>query len=222
LLPEAGAHAAVPHLLQLDHVGAAPSFEAKIFDAAVAQTDIPFVGVPVLENPPARKIMLAHRAVQGMDGVGNQDIRLSELSKGQMEGLLIAVQVLIVKVGVLVKPHGQAKRPPASPSIHHHLAAFELRLLGLAQSAASPDGSGFWVLPSLVIGPENRPSASELGSIEQKLRIDHRHIVGIEQQDFPERAMEEGIRLEFPSVQGAGRKLPSPPGSVDAPNVERS
>ena len=80
----------------------------------------------MLEEPASLKIVLPHGRRQGVDWDRNQGVGLAQLSKGQVKGLLVAVQVLVVEIAVFVKPHAKTERRPATLFIHQNLAGFEL------------------------------------------------------------------------------------------------
>ena len=50
------------------------------------------------------KIVLAHGAWQGMDRLADEREGFVHFVKGQMEGLLVAVEISIVKVVILIEP----------------------------------------------------------------------------------------------------------------------
>jgi hypothetical protein len=70
-------HSAIPDLLQLGEVTAAFFLKPKVVHGLVSQKEIPLVGVPVLEDAAASKVMLAHRPGQGMNGLVHQRKRLA-------------------------------------------------------------------------------------------------------------------------------------------------
>src|SRR5207247_657256 len=82
--------AVLPPLLplpaQLGEAGEALALEPKIRHARVGSAQLPFGSVPVLKDPAALEIVLAHRAFQRVDGLGDQRITLPQFSEGQMKG----------------------------------------------------------------------------------------------------------------------------------------
>src|ERR1035441_693496 len=154
----------------------------------------------MLKNPPPLEVMLAHRALQRVDRNRDQGIALPQLAEGQMEGLLVSVQMLIVEVGILIEPHGEAELPPATSLVNHYLAGLKFRFPWRPQSAAPPDDPRPRRLPGGVIRPENRPAALELGRVEQELGINHRDIVRVQQQNLAKGRVKNGVRLQLPSV----------------------
>ena len=83
---------------------------------------VPFSSIPMLKNPPPFEIMLAHRAVELAHGLRDQAIGRFHLSEGQMEGLFIAVKILVIKVGILIKPKRESQGSPTTSLVHEDLA----------------------------------------------------------------------------------------------------
>src|SRR5437870_1938374 len=52
-------------------------------------------------------------------------------------------------------------------------------------------------------------------------RVDDRHVVRVQKQNFLKRTMEDGVRFEFPSAQLPDGMLLSHPGSIGALDSER-
>src|SRR4030095_2613618 len=69
----------------------------KISNPFIGVSQIPFIRISMLEQPPALEIMLAHRTLEGMNRPGNQRIPPPQFSKCEMERLLITIDVLIVE-----------------------------------------------------------------------------------------------------------------------------
>ena len=136
--PVAG-HASVPTPAQILDRRPAFLLEAKAADAFVAEKQVPLVQIAVLEEAASLKIMLAHRPVQAPHGRRGHGERLVQLAKGQGESLLVAVNVLIEKIGVLVEPERQAQRPPAGLLVHQHLSALDLPHRPRRQPEEIPD-----------------------------------------------------------------------------------
>ena len=67
---------AVPQVSQLGNVIAALFFVPKPFDALVAQVQFPLRGVPMLKNPAALEIVLAHDSFERLDGGFHQGVAL--------------------------------------------------------------------------------------------------------------------------------------------------
>src|ERR1043166_6643604 len=170
----------------------------------------------MLKNPPSLKVVLAHGPVHSVDRILNQAIALPQRPKGQMEGLLVSVQISVVEVRIFIEPHRKTQRRPAALLVHRDLAGFKLRLLGAVQSTTSPDRRGFSAVPVLVIGPKNRSGCLEFGRIEQELSTDHRSLVGIQPQDLPKRRVKYRIGFHFPSAQDSRGKLLSDAERINA------
>ena len=64
----------------------------------VSEEQIPFVRVAVLKDSVPGKIVLAHGTRQCVDRLADEREGFVHFVKGQMEGLLVAMQVLIVKI----------------------------------------------------------------------------------------------------------------------------
>ena len=89
---------AVPLLLQFSKILAAFILELKIRDMFVSQEQIPFVRVAVLKDSVPGKIVLANGTRQGVNRLADEREGFVHFVKGQMEGFLVAMQVLIVKI----------------------------------------------------------------------------------------------------------------------------
>ena len=124
-----------------------------------------------------------------------------------MKGFFISVQVLIIKIGIFIKPKAEAKCSPTTGFIHHDLAALEFWLLGLHQATASPDGRSLFISAAPVVRPENRTRGLKLRCVEQKLRVYHGHVICIQQEHLAKSAMEHSIRLKLPAMKDASREL---------------
>ncbi len=168
----------------------------------------------MLENSFPLEVMLAHRAWQRMNAGRRHGEALSQFAKGDVEGFLVAVEVLVVKVRLFIKPHRQAERSPAPLFINHDLAALQLGTWGPLQTTIIPDSLGFLKLP--VIRPKDRTRAPVLLRREQPFRVSHRHIVRIEQDYLPKGGMQNRVRFDFPSTENAGGVLLSHFKSIDA------
>ena len=66
------------------------------------------MAVAVLKEEIPLEIMLAHGALERNDRFIDQRIGLLQHSKRQAKGVLIAMEISIIKVGVFVEPQRQA------------------------------------------------------------------------------------------------------------------
>src|SRR5581483_874721 len=139
-----------------------------------------------------------------------------------MEGFLVPMYVPIIKVGILVEPHGEAKGRPTPLLVENNLAGFEFGLVRLPQPATSPDCRPSFSFEKGKIRPENRPSLTILGSLEQELRVHHRYIIRVQQQHFAKPRMHNCIGLKFPALQSPRRKAFSHFQGINALNAQRS
>src|SRR5713226_5583668 len=122
-----------------------------------------------------------------------------------MEGFFVTVQILVIKIGVFIEPETEAQSLPAPPFVEDNLAALKLRTFRARQTTTVPDDSCLFQLA--IIRPKDRPGFLVLRGLKQKLRIDDRHIIRVQQQDILKRRVQDGIRLEFPTAQDAGWML---------------
>ena len=171
----------------------------------------PFVGIAMLEQSAPLEVMLAHGSWQRMDRSWDERKGVVELPKGQMKGVLVAVNQAIEEVRVLVEPKGQAQGVPAAPLVHQQLAAFKLPLCRAGDAEKTPDTLRRAGL--IMIRPEDGARLEIVGVVEKKGGIPHHHIVRVQEEDLLKRGMEEGEGFQFPTAQPARR--------VEAPQLER-
>jgi len=114
---------AVPELLEVPDEIAALGFEPEILDELVLlRGEGPFVEAAMLEKAVAGKIVLAHRAWERVNRSAGHGERGSSLNKGEMKGFLIAVEMLIKKVGVIVEPENEGEGEPTAFFVDENLA----------------------------------------------------------------------------------------------------
>src|SRR5215472_7194188 len=94
--------------------------------------------------------------------------------------------VLVIEIRMLVEPRRQAERGPTALLVHQNLTAFKLWLGGPTQAAATPNRRCFFSLAVSIVRPENGSGGLEFWRVKKELRVDHRHVVGIQQEDFLE------------------------------------
>src|SRR5215813_10610295 len=215
-----GSWAAVPPAAQLDQVSPAFLFEPKSGDIAVVKQQIPFVAIAMLKNPTSIEIVLAHGCGQGMDRMWNQRVRLPEFPEGEMEGLLVAMQVLIIEIRILIEPKGEAQRAPATSLVEQHLTGFKLGFFGRTQPATPPDRARLGRGPGTVIGPKRGTGFQELRRFEQEAGVNHWNVICIEEKNLSEGRMEDRVRFQFPAPKNSRGKSFSYDTSVNAFNVE--
>src|ERR1041384_1620060 len=95
---------AIPKFLQTTDVFPAFVLEHKAFDSLIAQEKIPFVAIAVLKNTTALEIVLAPRCLQRHEWCLDKRIRLLQLAESQMECLFVAMEVVVIKIGIFIKP----------------------------------------------------------------------------------------------------------------------
>ena len=76
-------------------------------------------------------------------------------------------------------------------------------------------------IPAVEVGPENSARSLKLARFEQELGVYNGHIIRIQEENFPERGMANGIRLEFPAFENAGGMFSAEFKGVDTFDVQR-
>src|SRR5437867_658976 len=135
-----------------------------------------------------------------------------------MKGLLVAVQIAVVKVGVFIEPPAQLQGFPAPPLVEEDLATLKFRLPRAAQATTPPYRLRSWLPP--VVRPKNGSGCFVLACLEQTFRVDDRHIIRVQEQHFLEGTMEDGVRFEFPTAQLPHRMFLSHAEGIDALDSE--
>src|SRR5579859_581659 len=102
-----------------------------------------------------------------MDGLLNQAIALVQFSERQMEGFLIPMNVLVIKICVFIEPQGETQRGPAAGFIHDDLTTLEFPLGRRLQAATSPNRTSFLAVCTLVVGPKDCPSLAKLSGFKK-------------------------------------------------------
>src|SRR6266550_2823960 len=111
-----------------------------------------------------------------------------------MESFFVAVNVAIVKITVFIEPKCKTQCPPAALFVHDDLACLKLGLGSSSQPATPPDSGCFAAFLMWIVRPKNRADSLKLRRIEQKLRINYRHVICIKQQNLAKRGVEHRIR----------------------------
>lgn len=107
---------------------------------------------------------------------------------GELEGAFVAVDVVIIEVGVFVVMHRQIDRRPTPGLIDHDLAAFDFGLVPVEDFRRFPHWPGCF--HSAEVRPKNGACRVELSGGEQEFWIDQGHVVGVQEQYFPELRMQ--------------------------------
>src|ERR1700730_487020 len=100
---------------------------------------------------------------------------------------------------MLIDPMRQRQGAPASGFVQYHLSRFNRLRVAVAQAADRPDVV-VW-RKAYDVGPEESPGVAEFRPLEQKARVSHRHIIGIEQQHLAETRMHQSVGFEFPAAE---------------------
>ena len=98
------------------------------------------------------------------------------------------------------------------------MTGFKFRLVAKGHAANAPDVAGG--SQAAEVRPEDRAGGLKLRCLEQKFRAHHRHVIGVDQQDRAERAVENSVGFEFPAAKNTGRIFLSDLISVNAFDVE--
>src|SRR5436190_20031528 len=152
-------HFAIPQLAQPRQVGQAFRLVEKARDAPVPAMEIPLVGVAMLENAAALKVVLAKGAVELRHRKRRHGKLLPEPMPRETEGVLVSVHVIVEEVGILVAPHGQRQGTPASLLVHDELAAFKFRLIAKFHAKSLPRAAV--ALHPATVRPEKRARLAE-------------------------------------------------------------
>jgi hypothetical protein len=74
---------------------------------------------------------------------------------------------------------------------------------------------------TIAIWPKDRARFSELRSFKQELRVEHGHVVRIQQQHLLKGGVNDRVRLELPSPKDSNWLLSPDRVSVDTLDIER-
>src|SRR5215471_3843381 len=148
-------------------------------DLRIVRHQSPFREAPVLKESAPVKVVLVPPAGKRLRRMWHKPIRCLEFAESQTEGVFVAMDILIVEVGVFIEPEGETQGRPATLFVNDEFAPLELRLSGNIEPTAPPDGVGFLFLKAAKVGPEQAARVSEFLAIEQKGRVTCRDDVGI-------------------------------------------
>ena len=104
---------AIPQSSKLQDIVTALFVIPKVLDSPIAQEVVPFVAVPVLKEALSLEIVLAHGALNRVNGCWDKAIRRPEFSKCQVERLFVTVNVAIIEIAILIKPGAETESLPA-------------------------------------------------------------------------------------------------------------
>src|SRR2546430_3908302 len=135
-----------------------------------------------------------------------------------MESFFIAMEVLVIKIRLLVEPHGQRERAPAAFLVDHNLTAFEFGTGWPFEPTIIPNRLGLFELT--VIGPENGTRIFELFGFKQELWIHYRNIIRVQKQHFAKWRMQNRVRFQFPASENASGAGFSDSESVDTVHAQ--
>ncbi len=165
---------------------------------AVILLQRPLYVAAVLEQSAAVQVVLANRVAQADYGFLGHEERPAATVPGEAEGVFVAVDVLVVEVGVFIVPVAEVQCFPAGAFIDEDLSAFLFPLIAVGNVENLPAGAG--LRRAQPVGPEDR-SRGQVAGIVKKIRgIGDGHVVGVEKQHFFERRVQNGIRLALPTA----------------------
>jgi hypothetical protein len=164
---------------------------------------IPRIGDSLLKKPNALEIMLAHDTPHRTGWQGRHGVGQAQFTEREVKGILVALQIAIKEVRVFVIPKVKTQGLPTPFFVKHELTRVKRALRTVTNAGEAPNRPGW---SKLAVGrPENSSRLLILRGVQKRFRVCDDDVVCVQQQDFTETTIPQGIGFELPAAQEAGR-----------------